>query len=70
MQKILKNESFAVEFFDKILGMDFYKGFYSDETYLEHFYCDVDDDKKERKNKKRNHRKGKIILWCRYKRCL
>ena len=46
-EKILKNESFAVEFFDKILGMDFYKGFYSDETYLEHFYCDVDDDKKE-----------------------
>ena len=48
MQKILKNESFAVEFFDKILGMDFYKSFYSDETYLELFYCDVDDDKKER----------------------
>ena len=47
-EKILKNESFAVEFFDKILGMDFYKGFFSDETYLEHFYCDVDDDKKER----------------------
>lgn len=23
--------------------MDFYEGFYSDETYLEHFYCDGDD---------------------------
>ena len=47
-EKIRKNERFAVEFFDKILGMDFYEGFYSDETYLEHFYCDVDDDKKGR----------------------
>jgi len=47
-EKMLKNECFAVEFFDKILGMDFYKGFFSDETYLEFFYCDVDDDKKER----------------------
>ena len=47
-EKILKNECFAVEFFDKILGIDFYKGFFSDETYLEHFYCDVDDDKKEK----------------------
>ena len=43
-EKILKNESFAVEFFDKILGMDFYKGFFSDETYLEHFYCDDDKE--------------------------
>ncbi|WP_428768503.1 hypothetical protein V1L52_07765 [Treponema sp. HNW] len=47
-KKILENENFAVEFFDKILGTDFYKGFYSDETYLEHFYCDVDADKKKR----------------------
>ena len=38
----------TIVFFDKILDMDFYKGFYSDETYLEHFYCDVDDDKEER----------------------
>ena len=33
-EKMLKNECFAVEFFDKILGMDFYKGFFSDEKII------------------------------------
>ncbi len=47
-ERLLKYESFAVDFFDKILGMDFYNGFFSDGSCLDHFYCNYDDDKKKK----------------------
>lgn len=47
-EQILKYESFAADFFDKILGMDFYNGFFSDESCLDLLYCDYDDDKKKK----------------------
>ena len=47
-EQLLKYESFAVEFFDKILGMDFYSGFFSDETCLDIFYCDYDENIKHK----------------------
>ena len=37
-----------VDFFDKILGMDFYNGFFSNGSCLDHFYCNYDDDKKKK----------------------
>lgn len=46
--RLLEYESFAVDFFDKILAMDFYNGFFSDESCLDLFYCDYDDDKKKK----------------------
>ncbi|MBR4386622.1 MAG: hypothetical protein IKP51_08890, partial [Treponema sp.] len=33
--------------FYKILGMDFYNRFFSDESCLDLFYCDYDDKKKK-----------------------
>lgn len=47
-ERLLKYENFAVDFFDKILGMDFYNGFYSDGSCLDLFYCNYDDDKKKK----------------------
>ena len=47
-ERLLKYESFAVDFFDKILGMDFYNGFFPDGSCLDHFYCNYDDDKKKK----------------------
>ncbi len=46
-ERLLKCENFAVDFFDKILGMDFYNGFYSDGSCLDLFYCNYDDKKKK-----------------------
>lgn len=47
-ERLLKYESFAVDFFDKILGMDFYSGFFSDGSCLDIFYYDYDNDKKKK----------------------
>lgn len=44
-ERLLNYESFDVEFFEKILDIDFYDRFFSDKSCLNILYCDYDDDK-------------------------